>query len=123
MALFAKKPQENGISGLEHVSSLHLVFLPSSDDPVSWDNAAVEQSICPSEGHDLAEPEALEAEAAFVSILHKRAVGELTICVRELTFCSIFVNETILAQRVLTIWSTLVILEVRRPTASLTVLT
>ena len=90
------------------VSGLRLVFLFSSEDPGSWDPAAVEPPICPSEGRDLAEPETLEAEAAFVSILHMRAVRELAFCVKQLTFCSISVNEPILAQKALTICSTLV---------------
>ena len=88
------------------VSGLRLVFLFSSEDPGSWDPAAVEPSICPSEDHDLSEPETLEAEAAFVSILHMRAMREF--CVKQLTFCSIAANEPILAQKALTICSTLV---------------
>ena len=48
-------------SGLENVSSLRLVFLPSSEDPGSWDPAAVQPSTCPGKGQDLAEPETLES--------------------------------------------------------------
>ena len=85
------------------------MFLPSSDDPGSWD-PAVEPSTCASEGQDLAKQETLEAETALVSNLHMRAV-------RVLTLCSIPVNATILVERALSICSTMVILEVRRPTA------
>ena len=48
-------------------SSLHLVFLLSSDDPGPGDPVAVEPSPCPSVLQDLAEPGPLEPEAAPVS--------------------------------------------------------
>ena len=67
-------------AGLEEVSSLRLVFLLSLDDPGKWDNAAVEPSTCSGEGQDLAEPDTFDAEAAYVSTLHKRAVGVLKLC-------------------------------------------
>ena len=69
--------------------------------------------------HDLAESEPLETSVAFVSILHMRAVSELTFSVRVLTFRSIAANNAILAERALTVCSTLEILEVTIPTASL----
>ena len=110
-------------SVLEKVSSLRLVFLLSSEDPGSWDPVAVEPTACPSTFQDLAEPETFEAEATSVSILYMRAVRELTFCLRALTFCCISAKNEILAERVLTICSTVVILEVTRPTAALMVLT
>ena len=61
-------------AGLEKISSLRLVFLLSLDDPGPWDPAAVEPSTCSSEGQDLAEPVTFDAEVAYVSTLHKRAV-------------------------------------------------
>ena len=74
--------------------------------------------------HDLAESEPLETDVAFVSILHMRAVRELTFSVRVLTpFCSNAANDAILAERALSVCSTLAILEVTIPTASLRVLT
>ena len=97
-------------SGLEKVSSLRLVFLLSSDDPGPWDPrdpAAVEPLLRPSMFHDLAESEPLETDVAFVSILHVRAVRELTFSVRVLTFCSNAANDAILAERALTVCSTL----------------
>ena len=66
---------------------------------------------------DLAEWEPLETDVAFVSILHMRAVRELTFSVRVLTFCSNAANDAILAERAVTVCSTLVILEVIAPTA------
>ena len=45
----------------------------------------MEPSTCSSEGQDLAEPDTFDAEAAYVSTLHKRAV-------RVLKFCSISVS-------------------------------
>ena len=113
-------------SGLEKVSSLRLVLLLSSDDPGPWDPrgpVAVEPSPCPSTFQELAEPEPPEADVAFVKILHMRAVRELTFCAMVLTFCCIAANNAISTTRVLTICSTLVILEVTAPTASLMVLT
>ena len=113
-------------SGLENVSSLRLIFLLSFDDPGPWDPrdpVAVEPSLCPSIFQDLAEPDPLETDVAFVSILHMRAVRELTFSVRVLTFCSNAANDAILAERALTVCSTLAILEVTIPTASLRVLT
>ena len=110
----------------ENISSLRHVFLLSSEDPGPWeprDLVAVEPSLCPSEFQEHAEPEPLEAEAAFVSILHMRAVRELTFSVRVLTFCSNAANDAILAESALTVCSTLAILEVTIPTASLRVLT
>ena len=83
-------------SALGNVSSLRLVFLPSSHDPGSWDPAAVEPSTCPSKGQDLAELETHEAEAAYVSTLHMRAV-------RALKFCSISANAAILLEKVVTL--------------------
>ena len=74
-------------SGLEEVSSLRLAFLLSSED--RWyprEPVTVEPSPCPSKFQELAEPEPLETDIAFVSILHLRAVRELTISVRVLTF-------------------------------------
>ena len=107
-------------SGLEKVSSLRLVFLLSSDDPGPWDPrdpVAVEPLLCPSMSHDLAESEPLETDVAFVSNLQMRAVRELTFSVKVLTFCSIAAKNAILAERALTVCSTLVILEVTIPTA------
>ena len=89
-------------SGREKVSSLRFVFLLSSDDPGPWDPrdpAAVEPLLCPSMFHDLAEPEPLETDVAFVSILHMRAARELTCSVRVLTFCSNAAKDAILAER------------------------
>ena len=45
-----------------NVSSPRLVILPFADDPGSWDPPAGEPSIWAGEGHDLAEPETLDAE-------------------------------------------------------------
>ena len=53
-------------SELDKVSSLRLVFLLSSDDPVPWDprvRVAMEPSLCPSTLQDLAKAGALEPEA------------------------------------------------------------
>ena len=63
------------------------MFLFSSDDPGSWDLAAVEPSTCQSEGQDLAEPETLEAETVLVSILHMRALESARM------YCSISVTR------------------------------
>ena len=71
------------------------------------DPVAVEPSFCPSKFQDLAEPETQHAEAKYASIFHMRAVTELK-------FCSISANAAILAEKVLTICSILVILDVRR---------
>ena len=74
-------------AGFENVSSLRLVFLLSSDDPgprVPRDPVAVEPSLCPSLFQDLAEPDPLEADVAFISKVATRAA-------RLLTICSIFV--------------------------------
>ena len=62
------------------MSNLRPVFLPSSDDPGSWNPAAVEPSICPGEGHDLAEPETLEAEAAHFDLAHACIEGADDLC-------------------------------------------
>ena len=79
------------------MSSLRLVFLFSSEEPGSRDPMAVEPSISPGRGQDLAgDPETLEAEATHVSTLHIRAV-------RALKLRSISVDATILAEKVLTI--------------------
>ena len=77
-----------------------------------------EPPLCPSKFQELAEPEPLETDVAFVSILHVRAVRELTVSVTVLTFGSIAANNAILEERALTVCSTLVILEVTIPTAS-----
>ena len=53
--------------------------------PRPWDPrdpAAVEPLLCPSMFQDLAEPEPLETDVAFVSIWHIRAVRMLTFSVR-----------------------------------------
>ena len=70
-------------SGLEKVSSLRLVFLLSSDDPVPWDPrdiVAVEPSLYPSTFQDLAESGPPEPEAAPVSKMVTRAKSLPTIC-------------------------------------------
>ena len=61
---------------LGNISSLRLVFLLSSDDPGPWDPrdpVAVEPSLCPSFFQDLAEPDPLETDVAFVSNVVIRA--------------------------------------------------
>ena len=68
--------------------------------------------LCPSMFHDLAESEPLEADVVFVSILQIRAVGELIFSVRVLTLCSNAAHDAILAEKALTVCSTLAILEV-----------
>ena len=103
-------------SVLEKISSVRLVFLLLSDDPKTWDLAAVEPSTCSTEDQDRAEPDTFDAEAAYVSTLHICAV-------RWWKFCSISANIAMLAERSLTVCSALVILEVTIPTASLRVLT
>ena len=57
-------------SGLQEISSLRLVFLLSLDDPSTFTG----------EGQDLAEPDTFDAEAAYVSTLHRRAVKVLKLC-------------------------------------------
>ena len=42
--------------------------------------AAVEPSTCSIEGQDLTEPDIFDAEAAFVSTLHRRAEKVLKFC-------------------------------------------
>ena len=70
-------------SGIEKVSSLHLVFLLSSDDAGPWDPRdplAVESSPCPSTFQDLAELQPLEAEAAPASKAATRTSRPSTAC-------------------------------------------
>ena len=58
------------------------MFLLSSKDPGPWDPrdpVAVEPSLCPSKFQELAEPEPLEAEAAFVYKVETRAARLLRI--------------------------------------------
>ena len=84
-------------SVLDKVSSLRLVFLSSSDDPGPWDPrdpVAVEPPLCRSMFQDLAEPEPLETDVAFVSNMVTRAA-------RLPTTCSIFV---IFAPYEATVW-------------------
>ena len=60
---------------------MRLVFLLSSEDAGPWDPrdpVVVEPSLCPSKFQELAEPEPLEAEAAFVSKVVTRAARLLT---------------------------------------------
>ena len=84
----------------------------------------MEPSECPRMFHDLVESDPLVTDVAFVSILQTRASKEfLKFSVRVLTFCSIAAKDAILAESVLTVSSTLVILEVIIPTASQRVLT
>ena len=91
------------------------MFLLSSDDP--WSMGPQRPSGCGA-FHYLAESEPLETYVAFVSILQMRAVRELTFSVRVLTFCSNAANDAILAERALTVCSTLAILDVTISTAS-----
>ena len=67
-------------SGFRETSSLRLVFLLSLDDTGPWDPAAVEPSTCSREGQDLAEPDIFDADAAYVSTLHRRAAKVLRFC-------------------------------------------
>ena len=88
-------------SGLEKVSSLRLVFLLSSDDPGPWDPrdpAAVEPSPCPNTFQDLAEPEPVETDVAFVSNMVTRAARVLTICSMFVIFYEATVWESIWTQ-------------------------
>ena len=68
------------------------------------DTVAVEPPLCLSTCQELAEPERLEANVAFASIWHIRAV-------REMKSSSIAANRATLAHGALTVCSTLVILE------------
>ena len=74
--------RDRSSSGLENVSNLRLVFLLSSDDPGPWDPrdpAAVEPSQNPRKFLDLAEPDPLETDVAFVSNVVTRAARLLTV--------------------------------------------
>ena len=73
-------------SGLEKVSSLHLVFLLSSEDPWPWDPrdpVAVEPLPCPSKFREFSEPEPLETEVAFVSNVVTRAARSISVLCRN----------------------------------------
>ena len=95
-------------SGIEKVSSLRLVFLLSSDDPGRRDPrdpVAVEPSLCPSRFQELADPELLESQAAFVSKVATRAA-------RLPTICSILVTLVVMAATVWeSVWTQLSILD------------
>ena len=85
------------LRGLRTYQAFVLYYLLSSDDPGPRDPrdpVAVEPSLCPSVFHDLAEPDPLETDDAFVSNVVTRAA-------RLLTICSIFV---IFASYEATVW-------------------
>ena len=90
---FASRPAAN-LSYKDGSFSTISAAAVSSDDPGPWDPAAGEPSLCPRKFQDLAEPDPLETDVAFVSNAVTRAA-------RLLTICSIFV---IFASHEATVW-------------------
>ena len=89
-------------SEIGKISSLSVEFLLSSDDHGPCDprdRVAAEPSLCPTKFQELPLPEQLEAQNAPASILHMRAVKELTFSAKMLTFYSIAANHTITVGR------------------------